>query len=137
MKRLPVIALMALASICTAGSLKAQGHEIRANVPFNFAVGSRQLPAGQYKFFSEPNDMIVIRNGNQQVTILSKTENAVNALGESSRLVFNKYGDHYFLREIHCPSIAVNVEIPPSKQEKQIRQQQAWLGPDQVLLALN
>ena len=136
MKRFAAIALVVLAGACTAGTLQAQSHEVRANVPFDFAVGSKTLPAGHYTFFTEPNDTVVIRNVDYQVTILSRTEED-SSVGHGSRLVFDRYGDHYFLREISCPSIELNVEIPPSKLEKQVREQRAWLGPNTTLLALN
>ena len=137
MKRIGAIALVFLASAFTAGTLQAQSHEVRADVPFDFAVGSKQLPAGHYTFISEANDTVVIRNTDYKVTILSKTEDLSNLKSYASHLVFNRYGDHYFLREIRCPSIAVNVEIPASKLEKQVRVQRAWVGPEQTLLALN
>jgi hypothetical protein len=137
MKRFAAIALVVLAGAFTAGTLQAQSHEVRANVPFDFAVGNKQLPAGHYTFFSEPNNTVVIRNNDYQVTILSRTEDTGHISGYVSHLVFNKYGDHYFLREISCPSIAVNVQIAPSKLEKQTQVQRAWLGPERTLLALN
>jgi hypothetical protein len=137
MKRFAAIALVVLAGAFTAGTLQAQSHEVRADVPFDFAVGNKQLPAGNYTFFSEPNNTLVISNNDYKVTILSKTEDRGHISGYVSHLVFNKYGDHYFLREITCPAIAINVEIPPSKLEKQTRVQRAFLGPETMLLALN
>ena len=137
MKRFPVIALLALAGIATAGSLQAQSREVRAKIPFDFVVSGKQLPAGNYSFLSQPDEAMVIRNADQRVTVLSLTHDVSGTTTGTSRLVFNKYGDHYFLNEILCPTIALNVELPQSKQEKQIRSQQAFLGPDQVLLALN
>jgi hypothetical protein len=137
MKRIPVIFLLGLAAFCTAGSLQAQSHEVRANVPFDFVVGSKQLPAGSYQFYSEPNDTIVIRNSSAKVEILSRVYDVDRTQANLSNLVFSKYGDRYFLSEIRCPSIALNVEIPPSKLEKQARTQRAWLGPEQTLVALN
>ena len=136
MKRFPVIALVVLASACAAASLQAQSHEVRADIPFSFAVGSKQLPAGHYTFLTGPSYTMVIRNTDRETTILSKTEEAFHSVGYLNILVFNKYGDDYFLREIRCPSIAMNVEIPQSKLEKQIRVQAAGLGPNQTLLAL-
>jgi hypothetical protein len=137
-KRFSIVALIALAGACTAASLQAQNHEVRANVPFNFVVGSKQLPAGHYTLYSESSNMIMVQNSDQRrIIILSRTEEADPRSGSSSVLVFDKYGDHYFLREIRCPSIALTVEIPSSKLERQIRTQMAWQGPDQTLLALN
>ena len=137
MKRFAAIALAVLAGAFTAGTLQAQSHEVRANVPFGFAVGSKQLPPGNYTFVSEPNDTVVIRNTEYQVVILSRTEDTGHISGYASQLTFNKYGDHYFLRGISCPAIAVNVELPASKLEKQVRVQRAFLGPETTLLALN
>jgi hypothetical protein len=137
MKRFAAIALVVLAGACTAGTLQAQSHEVRANVPFDFAVGSKVLPAGRYTFFTEPNDTVVIRSTDYKATVLSRTEETSSGRSYASHLVFDRYGDHYFLREIRCPSIAMNVELPPSKLEKQVREQRAWLGPNTTLLALN
>lgn len=136
MKRFPVAALVVLAGACTAASLRAQSHEVRADVPFSFAVGSKQLPAGHYTFLTGPSHTIVIRDTDNEIQILSKTEDAFHAVGHLNILRFNKYGNDYFLREIRCPSIAMNVEIPQSKLEKQVRVQTAGLKPNQTLLAL-
>jgi hypothetical protein len=134
MKRFPIVALVVLAA--TAASLRAQSHEVRADVPFSFAVGSKQLPAGHYTFLTGPSHTIVIRDTDNEIQILSKTEDAFHAVGHLNILRFNKYGNDYFLREIRCPSIAMNVEIPQSKLEKRVRVQTAGLGPSQTLLAL-
>ncbi len=137
MKRIAVIALIILAGFCTAGSLQAQSHEVRANVPFDFNVGSKHLPAGNYTFVTEYLDNLVeIQNRDQKIAVLSMTEDASTPAGNVSQLVFHRYGDQYFLREIQCPSVALNVEIPRSKQEKQVHTQMAWLGPEQTLVGL-
>jgi len=114
--------------------------DIRANVPFEFVVGSSHLSSGNYQFltsYARSSHAIFIRNADQQIVMLSITGEGGNLPGNVTRLVFYKYGDHYFLREIHCPTMALNVAFPQSKLETQTRRQMAWLGPDQVLLALN
>lgn len=136
MKRIAVIALILLAGLCTAGSLQAQSHEVRANVPFDFTVGGKHLPAGTYTFVSDRQDTIVVRNYDARIEVLSMTFDTERTPVNLSRLVFNKYGDQYFLHEIQCPSIALNVEIPRSKLEKQVHAQVAWLGPEQTLVGL-
>jgi len=136
MKRIAVIAIIILAGFCTAGSLQAQSHEVRANVPFDFIVGSKHLPAGNYTLVSQSNNLILIRNSDGQLSILTMAYDDDRTAVNASRLIFNKYGDQYFLHEIQCPSIALNVEIPRSKQERQVRTQTAWLGPEQTLVGL-
>lgn len=136
MKKFAAIALVVLAGVCTSG-LQAQSHEIRADVPFSFVVGNQQLPAGQYTFHTEPSFTFVLGNANYQFAILSRTEDAGSVKGFFNTLVFDKYGDQYFLREIRCPSTALNVELRQSKLEKQARVQRAGLAPETTLLALN
>jgi len=45
----------------------------------------------------------------------------------NSTLVFDKYGDQYFLSEILCGPASINASLPPTKSEKQARMQQAAL----------
>jgi hypothetical protein len=137
MKRIGIISLLVLAGFCTAGIAKAQDHEVRAKVPFDFTVARMHLPSGSYVFIKQSNGTVLIRNADQRIVLLTLTSPADSDPGYSSRLVFHKYGDSYFLREILCPSIAVNADFPKSKQEKQLQEHMAWLGPDTVLLALN
>ena len=137
MKRLTLVALGVLASACTAGSLQAQSREVRANIPFDFAVGSKQLPAGHYRFYTESNDTLVIQGDAPGASALSRVYGADDSGRGSSRLIFDRFGDRYFLREIQATSIAINAEIPASKLEKQLGVQRAWLGPERTLLALN
>ena len=41
--------------------------------------------------------------------------------GSGSKLVFDKYGDQYFLRHVQCPSVAsLNLDIPQGKAEKDV-----------------
>jgi hypothetical protein len=80
MKKSAAIALVVLTAGCTAG-LQAQNHEVRADVPFNFAVGNEQLPAGHYTFLTQASYTLVIRNADYQLTILSRTEDAGSVRG--------------------------------------------------------
>ena len=45
-----------------------------------------------------------------------------NESAPGSKLVFDKYGDEYFLRHVHCPRVAsLNLDIPQGKAEKNAR----------------
>jgi hypothetical protein len=135
MKRFTAIVLVMLAGLFTAGRLQAQNHEVRANIPFNFIVNGKQLPPGSYRFSSDSYATVIIQNRNQPIAVLSKVVAADGAPLDVSRLVFHRYGDQYFLSEIRCALVGMNVEIPRSKLEKQARTQQASLEPDRVLVA--
>jgi hypothetical protein len=138
MKRFRVISLLILAGFCTAGIARAQERVVSANVPFDFAVSSKHLPSGNYQFLTQSSGTILVRGDSQQFFVLATADLPGSSNSDKSGwLVFHKYGDSYFLREIHCPNIGLNEDLPQSKQEKQLHQHLAWLGPDTVLLALN
>ena len=132
------IALFALVSFVTVGSISAQDRAVKATVPFDFTVGDKLLPAGSYTIAAEDTGVIKIRNTDGRIVLLSTTT-PDGKEAKTGELVFNKYGDQYFLREILCASADMNMAVPASKQEKRAREQEASLNTpgQQVYLALN
>jgi hypothetical protein len=132
------IALFALVSLVTVGSISAQERAVKANVPFDFTVGDKLLPAGTYMISTENANVIKIQSSDRRVAILSTTTSDGKE-SKTAELVFNKYGDQYFLHEILCSSADMNMAVPASKQEKRARTQEASLSNSgqQVYLALN
>jgi hypothetical protein len=118
MKR--IIAALALFTATTLTTLaSAQEAPFRVAVPFAFTVGNSQLPLGDYQ---------IQTFGTRQVRIDS-TERGVfaSALGipgnksvdDHKKLVFEKIGEQYFLKEIVSPSAAI--AFPKSKSEKRAK----------------
>jgi hypothetical protein len=142
MKRITAIAVFALASLVTAGSAVAQEHAVKATVPFDFAVGNSHLPAGTYTISSADSRSstgLVIRSDSGKIAILT-TAFADGKQSKTGKLVFDKYGDQYFMREILCSNADMNLELPVSKAEKQAQKQVASVpnsNKDQVYIALN
>ena len=132
------IALFALVSLVTVGSISAQDRAVKATVPFDFTVGNTLLPAGSYTIAAEDTGVIKIRNTDGRIVLLSTTT-PDGKEAKTGELVFNKYGDQYFLHEILCTSADMNMAVPASKQENRARVQEASLSHNgqQVYLALN
>lgn len=137
MKRITVTALFTLAALVTAGGAMAQGHAVRATVPFDFTVGDRTLPAGTYEIWSSSTNLVEIQNRGTHAAMLITISYDSHESRNGSKLVFDKYGDHqYFLSEILCSSASINASLPPTKSEKQARTEQAALHtPSQVEIA--
>ena len=136
MKRIAVIALLALAGVVGMGKAMAQ-NEVRVKVPFDFAVGNKVLPAGTYSITPVSEWAIEIQNRDTNDALLTVVNQDSNEPGKNV-LVFNKYSGHYFLREILCESARMNVDLPTTKIEQRARQEEAKNPTDggQVLLAL-
>jgi hypothetical protein len=107
------------ASAQTAGRLAA-------DVPFDFNIGSRLLPAGEY-IIRQP------RSGNESLLLLSDGKQGtlafariVEATRQSrrSRLVFNRYGERYFLASI-WDSKGEGRILPQSADERSVRSETA------------
>lgn len=123
------IALFALASTFGVGNAVAQAeHPVRATIPFNFTVGDKVLPTGTYTVRPVGQDIVEIRNQNGTASVLSSVE--VNSDAYTNRdvsnaiLVFDREGDHYFLREVEGGVGAVNDTLPLSKAEERSRHQE-------------
>jgi hypothetical protein len=93
-----------------------------ATVPFAFTVGQSEMPAGTYTLTRFSDSAIVVRDSNTAKGVVS-----LFLLGQASnsdstpRLVFNKYGDKYFLSQVSPGSGKSVMQLPASKLEKEVR----------------
>jgi hypothetical protein len=137
MKRIAGIALIALAGVLSAGNALAQDVGVRARVPFDFTVGNRLLPSGTYTITYAAPGVVWIQDRDKHISTASTTISDSREPKHGGELVFNKYGDQYFLSEVLCPAGGMSVSLPQSKQEKRVRLQEAMVhNSDQVFLAL-
>jgi hypothetical protein len=134
MKQITALALFSIAGFVSIGQAMAQDHAVQATIPFEFRAGNKVLPAGTYTIATGTDNLIVITNHDQPAVVTVALRDGRDS--RKQELVFDKYGDRYFLREILCQSAGMNLELPPSKVEKATRQQQAFMqGMSQVLIA--
>jgi hypothetical protein len=98
-----IIAALGLFLTIAAASVSAQtptGAEV--NIPFDFSAGKASLKAGTYVIIRKSDSTLQIRHANEKKTILV---NAPLTIGSrdyraGERLVFNRYGDEYFLTQV-------------------------------------
>jgi hypothetical protein len=117
MNRISAITLLTLASVATCTGAIAQDPSLKANIPFDFTVGNTWMPAGEYTISSPTREVLTLKSAQHIVSIV--TSQSYNESASGSKLVFDKYGDQYFLHEVLCPSVAsLNLDVAPSKAEK-------------------
>jgi hypothetical protein len=103
--------LMALAALSTAllwftVALQAQTTEprllLKVDVPFEFVVGGMNLPAGQYHVLHiiNPNWILLRSTDGRAKAVVYVQVSATTVGGSSSKLVFNRYGEQYFLSQV-------------------------------------
>jgi hypothetical protein len=71
-------------------------------VPFSFSVQGRSLPSGEYTIFTVlPERMIRITSCDGRYSALVNTlPNYASSPSENSRLIFQRYGNDYFLAQV-------------------------------------
>lgn len=147
MKRIFAIALVLVSTFAVTGTSSAQDHRVKATVPFYFTVGDFTLPPGTYTIGSAANspDVLILRNLEKGIKVVSIGRANQGNPQRLDALVFNHYGDQYFLSQIRSDGTAMNVDFSPTKAEKiawtRITWTQAQLGKPSVnapvLIALN
>ena len=98
--------------------------EIEATIPFEFHAGSAKLPPGKYSIeWLEDTDltMMQIRSADRSVSALFEVrtteEKSAPAQGE---LIFNKYGNDYFLAKLFDDYNRTGSEVVESRYEKRV-----------------
>ena len=137
-----ILSLAVMIVLVSATGVYAQSIA-KADVPFAFAVGSAQLPAGTYEVKSA-------NSGSSAIMILNVQTNAgamANAGREQGRntepkLVFHRVGSQYFLAEIWRGAGSEGMIVPTSKQEKELEKELQLAkgqtgGYEEVVVALN
>ena len=98
-------ALITIVLLFTAATLFAQTESqrlMKVNVPFAFGVEDHSLPAGEYLVLTvtpERSIRIVSADGKHSA-IVNTLPNYAKSPSETSRLVFHRYGDEYFLAQV-------------------------------------
>ena len=137
MKRIAAIALFAVASSFGVGHALAQDLQLRATMPFNFTVGDKALPAGSYTILQVRDDLIEIRSQEGNAAVLSVAYLDSYQHVKNAVLVFNKYGDQYFLSTVAGGPGTANESLPISKTEARVRHQENLaLNKSQVTIPL-
>ena len=137
MKWIPTLALLALMAVIALPGAMAQGVALKADVPFAFTVGDTPLPAGEYTVSSPVNGLIRVENNQTHDAATVSISHGNHDAGHDSKLVFNRYGNRYFLHRILCPATnAMNVDIAVWSREKKARTMEAKLNQgEQILVA--
>lgn len=99
---------------------------LEANIPFPFYAGNTKLPAGEYR-------IQVLDNSDLTLMEISRVDGTVSALFQiqaaesdsqpaKSELIFNKYGDRYFLAKFFDEDNRHGSQVTESRYEKEVSQ---------------
>jgi len=132
-------ALLLIAAVGAVTAPAQSSTKLEANIPFDFIIGNKTLPAGMYEVSSPvPNQpsvrMLSSAETREAAVALTVTTEPKTNRG-ANKLVFHRYGDRYFLAEIWGEDGKIAQALRKSKLE---REMSASIGtPSVILVAVN
>jgi len=101
--------------------------DLEVNVPFAFHAGNAKFPAGNYRIHMLDNtDLTImeISSADGSTSALFEVQEAeANTTPAKSELIFNKYGNRYFLAKLFDEGNPSGSEVLKSRYEKKVSQQ--------------
>ena len=128
--------LFVLAAILLVPAARGQQNGVKADVPFDFVIGNRAYPAGEYTLRAALNDSGVIRIEN--MTEVSASFTPSNTCSKASpstetKLVFHRMGGHYFLYQVWTAGDLTGREFPKGRIEVELAQNHET--PEAIIVA--
>ena len=130
-------ATLGLLALLAAASAFAQ-QRMTFDVPFGFRAGTNIMPAGRYEVtqLSLASGLTGIACDACKVDVRVITNaGARNNEHTKGELVFNKYGDAYFLSSVRSPGSDVARVLPLSKAETETARSASLTRTTKILLA--
>jgi hypothetical protein len=140
-----LLAMMILTFSFTLTGMTAQGQSsstlLTADVPFQFSLGKKTLPAGKYQIRKMSIGISkVLRLTNAQgkhVALIAMREiNSIYKFQSESCWIFNRYGDQYSLSQVWMAGES-GVEIDQTQVEQQVAKSLKAARPTEVSVKLN
>jgi len=120
--------LSAMLLVTSVASAQGQSltNRIKANIPFDFNVGEKKLPAGTYTFgrASQNSDDTVLAitddNARPKAIRLSYSAQRLHTRDKAT-LVFHHLGDQYFLFQVWPAGGTIGRQFPKSRSEREVQ----------------
>ena len=120
---LVLIVTIALATAVVSANAQSNANKVVADVPFEFSVGYKALPAGTYSVQSivSAGDGLLIQITDGKISALRLSE-ATRQIKDKpkARLVFHRYGERYFLAEVWNGVDNTGRQLTKSQEERAI-----------------
>ena len=120
---LVLVVTLALTLAVVSANGQSTANKVVANVPFEFSVGYKMLPAGDYSVQSivSAGNGLLIQSTDGKISALRLSE-ATRQIKErtKARLVFHRYGQRYFLAEVWNGVDNAGRQLTKSQEERTI-----------------
>ena len=137
-----MIAMIVLVgSMAVAAQAQTSGRaQLIANIPFEFGVGSKTLPAGEYtvRQVNPASDQAVLqlRSKDGSASAMVQMGSVIGKAQDSPKLIFNRYGDQHFFAEAWVDGENTGLQAPRSAVERAAERELAGIKAKSESIAL-
>jgi hypothetical protein len=122
---LSLVAAFAFAFAISPTKAQAQvTDDLQVTIPFQFHAGNAKLPAGDYRVHVMDDSGLAIMEISSvdasASAIFQVRETDAKTTPDQSELIFNKYGDRYFLADVFEAGESSGSQVLESQYEKQV-----------------
>jgi hypothetical protein len=117
--------LAVIATVTAVGTAQGQSlaYKLKANIPFDFVVADKILPAGEYligRFQEGSGDSVLLISSVASHKRVIRLTTPVTARDpkDNGTLVFHRYGDQYFLSEVWAEGATTGRMFSESRTER-------------------
>jgi len=130
--------VLAVVALILGSAAFAQTVSLRAVVPFNFVVGDKVYPAGEYavKTFGNGNDLLSVAGRGTKESVMTLPYTITSGMpAEHSALIFQRVGDAYFLQQVWKAGSPVGLGLHRSHLETRLALNRT--KPETTIVAAN
>jgi len=137
-----MIAMIVLVgSMAVAAKAQTSGRaKLIANIPFQFNVGNKTLPAGEYtvRQVNPASDQaeLQLRSKDGRASAMVQMGSVIGKAQESAKLIFRRYDNRYFFAQAWVDGDNIGFAAPKSRAERTAERELAGINPKTEAVAL-
>src|SRR5256885_14174729 len=137
-----MIAMIVLVgSMAVAAQAQTSGHtKLIANIPFQFKVGNKTLPAGEYTVAqvnpASDHAVLQLRSKDGRAGAMVQMGSVIGKAQESAKLIFNRYGNQYFFAQAWVDGDNTGLQAPKTRAERNADRELAGMKATSEAVAL-
>jgi hypothetical protein len=114
--RIVTLLLLSILAVCSVAQGQRSEQVIQANIPFDFAVGSRFFPAGHYSLVRSQPWQLELRDSGGRVLVNLLTQSVLTSTApERPRLVFESKDSRHILTQVWQENESIGQQILQAK----------------------
>jgi hypothetical protein len=119
MNSVRIALIVAFALVVPRAATHAQGMDtaVVANIPFAFQIGAYHYRAGRYTVHLQGNHVLSL-SSNKDSGLMEVSWDTALRPSTTGALVFHRYGNQYFLRQMRVRGSSESLISPQSKEER-------------------